>query len=197
MRISDLNPESLTQDQVERLLFTGIFDDEKIGDCILVFGSTNSLSYRLPGAIKLYHKKRAPYLLLSGGTVKGMISEAEIMKQKAISLKVPESAILIEDRSTNTKENILFSLEILKNTFSKQKLHILLVTTMFHMRRCILSAETFFPANYTYTSCPVKDLNTLPGIWYKNPKAKNRALNEAKNLVRYVQSGELKDSLLD
>jgi uncharacterized SAM-binding protein YcdF (DUF218 family) len=57
------------------------------------------------------------------------------MKALAVSLNVPESAIILEDRAKNTYENVKFSKEIL----DKQKWNkILLVSSPYNMRRVSL-----------------------------------------------------------
>lgn len=43
-----------------------------------------------------------------------VISEALAMKNYAVEMNIPEEDILMEDKSTNTKENLLFSTELIK-----------------------------------------------------------------------------------
>jgi len=85
-------------------------------DCILVLGS-HDLRVANLGA-ELYLQGWAPLLVFSGGlgnVTKGIWTETEADKFAAIALKmgVPEHAILIENKSTNTGENILFTQELL------------------------------------------------------------------------------------
>jgi uncharacterized SAM-binding protein YcdF (DUF218 family) len=86
-------------------------------DCILVLGSHDPRVAER-GA-ELYLQGFAPVLIFSGGLgnfTQGLWDEAEADKfaKIAISLGVPEEAILIENKSTNTGENILFTKELLK-----------------------------------------------------------------------------------
>ena len=61
----------------------------------------------------------APLLIFSGGVgalTKGLyggLSEAEYFRDVAVAKGVPESAILVEPRSTNTGENVAFTRELL------------------------------------------------------------------------------------
>ncbi len=86
-------------------------------DCILVLGS-HDVRVAERGA-QLYLQEFAPVLIFSGGLgnfTKDMWDESEADKFAKIALKmgVPESAILIENKSTNTGENILFTQQLLR-----------------------------------------------------------------------------------
>ena len=84
-------------------------------DIILVFGS-NDLRVA-EHAASLFLHGLAPSILFSGArgrmTQAWPETEAETMAQVAREAGVPESAILIENRATNTGENIRFSRELL------------------------------------------------------------------------------------
>jgi len=78
---------------------------------ILVFGS-NDLRVA-EHAASLYHERYAPWILFSGArgrmTQSWPETEAETMARVAMAAGVPASAMLIENRATNTGENIRFS----------------------------------------------------------------------------------------
>lgn len=84
-------------------------------DGILVFGS-NDLRVAAHAA-DLFHAGLAPWLLFSGArgrmTQDWPETEADSMARVARDLGVPDDAILIENRATNTGENIRFSHELL------------------------------------------------------------------------------------
>ena len=84
-------------------------------DCIVGFGCYNEeIALR---AAELYHQGYAPKVLFTGGlgrNTKEMwtVSEAERFAAIAVKAGVPEKNILIENKSTNTAENILFTKEL-------------------------------------------------------------------------------------
>ncbi|WP_265594843.1 YdcF family protein [Haloferula sp. BvORR071] len=84
-------------------------------DVILVFGS-NDLRVA-EHAAELWLRGLAPYLLFSGArgrmTMDWAETEAAAMARVAREKGVPEERILIEDRATNTGENIRFTRELL------------------------------------------------------------------------------------
>ena len=89
---------------------------EKV-DCILALGSHD---LRVPErAADLYLQGFAPLVIMSGGLgnfTQEIWTEKEADKFAAIAIEkgVPEEAILIENNSTNTGENILFTQNLLK-----------------------------------------------------------------------------------
>ena len=89
----------------------------KKADCILVLGSHDTRVAER-GA-ELYLEGWAPLLIFSGGLGRltdGVWSEPEADKfsKIAVAMNVPKHAIFIENRSTNTGENILFTQQLLK-----------------------------------------------------------------------------------
>ena len=71
-------------------------------------------------AANLFLQGHAPLLVVSGGLGKVTAKlfqkpEGELFAERCIALGVPENAIVIENRSTNTGENFTFSRELLLN----------------------------------------------------------------------------------
>lgn len=146
--ISQLQPDKLSDSQLTDLLFKNLEDDNEVGDVIFVPGSSKAVIYRLPKAIQLYNEGRAKKILFSGGVIwEGTnFTEAQLLKQRAIELGIPEEDILTEDLSLHTKENVLASLLILDRAFELHNIkRIIVVTTRYHMRRTLLNLKTFMP----------------------------------------------------
>jgi uncharacterized SAM-binding protein YcdF (DUF218 family) len=85
-------------------------------DCILALGSHDLRVAERAAAIFL--EGWAPILIFSGGLgnlTKGIWDESEASQFAAIAEKlgVPKQAMLIENKSTNTGENILFTQQLL------------------------------------------------------------------------------------
>lgn len=88
----------------------------KKADCIVGFGCYNEDVARR--AAQLYHQGFAPLVLFTGGlgrNTSAMWTESEASRFARIALAegVPETAILLEERSTNSAENLLFSRRLL------------------------------------------------------------------------------------
>lgn len=97
------------------------------------------LAGRIEKGIELYHKNPDAILIMSGGQGNGEdIAEAEAMKQYAIEHGVDENRILVEDQSTDTRENLLNSLALMQEGTGS----IAIVTNAFHVFRALLIANT-------------------------------------------------------
>ena len=88
----------------------------KKADCIVAFGCYNEDVARR--AAQLYHQGLAPLVLFTGGlgrNTSSMWTESEASRFATIALAegVPATAILREEQSTNSAENLLFSRRML------------------------------------------------------------------------------------
>ncbi len=123
------------------------FSKEPVGEpqyCIILgaqwktSGPSIVLQYRLDKAIEFLEEHSDTKVIVSGG--KGSnepISEAEGMFGYLVEAGIPEDRIIMEDRSTNTYENLIFSEEYLEKTADS----IVLVTNNFHMFRALKIAQ--------------------------------------------------------
>lgn len=93
---------------------------------------------RLTNALWLWRAGRVRYILVSGGSG-AMLKKAHTEAADLITLLhlagVPDSVILKEDRSRNTRENALFTQQILAKRPELDTL--ILVTSAFHQRRAL------------------------------------------------------------
>lgn len=111
-------------------------------DAILVFAggvgesgkAGQGYEERVDYAAGLYRHGYADKLIFSSGYAY-FLEEALVMKAVAISLKIPDSSIILEDRAKSTYENVKFTKEILDNNKMNS---ILLVSSPYHMRRALL-----------------------------------------------------------
>lgn len=99
-------------DELAKVIWNYMLMHQKLekADLIICFGSHDLRSAQW--AAKLYLDGYAPKILFSGkqeGETSQQESEALQYRAKAMELGVPDSAILVEDQSTNTGENIQFA----------------------------------------------------------------------------------------
>ncbi len=79
-------------------------------------------------------------LILSGGRgADEKVSEGEAMKRYALQQGVAKSNILVEEQSSTTRENLLFSQAVIEDFAEKG--NILVVTTRYHVLRALLLAK--------------------------------------------------------
>jgi len=89
---------------------------------------------RLKQAVDLYKAGYARSVILSSGYVY-TLHEAEVMRASAIDEGVPASAIILEERASNTYQNVRFVDEMLRARGWKR---VLLVSSPYHMRRALM-----------------------------------------------------------
>ncbi|MFC4322309.1 YdcF family protein [Litchfieldia salsa] len=99
-----------------------------------VKGTTPSLSlqYRIDAAAEYLNENENTIAIASGGQGPGEdISEAEAIKKELMNQGISESRIFIENQSTSTDENIMFSKKFISNEMKVG----LLVTNDYHVFR--------------------------------------------------------------
>jgi len=135
--------------------YLGMHQQPRKADCIVGFGNFNADIARR--AAELYLQGYAPRILFTGGLGRNtsrLFTEPEAVRfaKAAMDCGVPERDIILEARSTNTKENIDFMREI----FEKQNIphdHVLGVHQPFMERRIVAALGVYWPElNFTVTS---------------------------------------------
>ena len=161
MKLSTLDRSTINESIVEDILFSIPMDDFQKGDLILVFGTSVFLEERMDKAIELYFQNRAPRMLLSGGRGNGStIEESVLMKKYALERGVLEKDILIETDSNNTTENVLSSLLVLQKVGLLQDIRqVLVVTSIYHIKRCMLTLSRYMPDWISYSYCPAGSIS--------------------------------------
>ena len=119
-----------------------------------VYGTTPENAYaslvlreRLDAAINYFSDHPDSPIIVTGGQGKNeAVTEASIMKAYLIDRGIPEDKIYVEDKSTDTHENFLFSSEIIEeNALSKT---IVVATNEFHEYRALnIAASLGFDAS--------------------------------------------------
>src|SRR5258706_4413608 len=105
-------------DELAKILwdFNKLNNEIEKSDCIIVLGS-NDTRVAERGS-QLFLEDYAPLIVFSGGfgrlsNKNWTKSEAETFADVALKMGIPSDKILIENKSTNTGENIKYSLKLL------------------------------------------------------------------------------------
>lgn len=123
----------------------------------------NHAADRLWHAMRLYRAGKAPRVLVTGGPMHSdKVSEADRLAMLLQEIGVPESALLIERRSRNTRENATNSAALLNGLVTGP---VLLVTSATHMPRAVRLFEAagiaVIPAATDYRA-------PIDGAWGRN-----------------------------
>ena len=123
-------------------------DESAPADCIIVLGAGTDgkmpspvFRERLHHAVTLYQEGYSDIILLTGGYSPGNEhSDAWIAGAYLQSLGIPEDAVLLEERSTITQENLRFAKEIMEN---ENLSTCILVSDPLHMKRSMMMAKEY------------------------------------------------------
>ncbi len=121
-----------------------------------VHGKTPSrvLNQRIKATYDFLTEHPEAKAILSGGQGKGEdITEASCMKEKLVAMGIDESRLYLEEKSTSTKENFMFSKKLLDEIAPNTK-EITVISSDTHLyRACFIASEEGFSAKgyYAYT----------------------------------------------
>ena len=201
MRLTEINTQNITDDINKKVLFSTIKSKFLEADCLIIFGCHLKplLDERLDCAIKILKSKKVDTILLTGGIgVNGNFNESEYMKKALLNFGIAENKILVDDKSTTTEENIVNSIQILRDNNLINNKKIVLVSNQAHLRRIgmelkkQLGGDKFdiiyeYPENSIISFDNVKNDNDL----------RNLATNEVKKIIRFIEQGIVDDEEID
>lgn len=126
----------------------GKLDNKTKCDVAIVLGAATSgeevspvYRERINHGIWLYENGYVDYLILTGGVGEGSEkSDAYVAKQYAIEKGVPEQAILIEEQSTITEENLEYAKTIMDAHAMDTAI---IISDPLHMKRAMLMANDY------------------------------------------------------
>jgi len=164
-------------------------DQVPSGGCIIVLGGVveapilprvdiefNGAIDRVYKAAELFRAGKAPYVIVTGGNQpwsESGTAEAELIREVLMEWGVPEDAIFLEGSSRNTRENALYSQNIINAIACEQPL---LVTSAAHMQRAV-AAFSSVGTGVTPVVTDVRVAGTgLPGVMDFFPSAQALAM---------------------
>lgn len=138
-------------------------NNKEASEYVIVLGAGihgEDLSQTLKGRVKkaikyINNVEENMYIVLSGGQGEGEdIPEALAMKRYLLDNGIDEERIILEDKSTNTKENLEFSKVIIEDKENRkiEDINITIITTDFHAFRSNMLAKNFGYKNIKLTT---------------------------------------------
>ena len=160
-------------------------------DCILVLGSHDTRVAERGAA--LYLEGWAPVLLLSGclgALTRGAWDrpEAEVFADIAVRMGVPEDRILIENRSTNTGENIRFSRQLLREK-GIQTDRIIAVHKPYAERRAYATIKKVWPEVEVIAASPCLAFHEYPNGEISEKKMIHVMVGDLQRVMLYGEKG--------
>ena len=148
MKLSLINNENLTDDMVDKIVYSDTCDNLKNTTYGIVFGNSMLIKERVNTAYDAYKSGRIKKVIFSGGSNgvsnqnNDTVAEAVKMRKLAIKLGIKEEDILIDDKSNNSFENVKNSFDLIKD---QNITEIAIITSEFHLKRCYAIIKKNFP----------------------------------------------------
>ncbi|MCZ2458485.1 MAG: YdcF family protein [Chitinophagales bacterium] len=160
-------------------------------ECILTLGSHDlRVADR---AAELFYQNMAPLIIMSGGL--GNLTkelwkekEADLFAKRAVSLGVPEENILIENRSTNTGENIRFTRDLLASKGMDPESFIL-VQKPYMERRTFATFKKQWPGKDFSVTSPQISFEDYPSQEIPVERVINIMVGDLQRIVEYPAKG--------
>ena len=167
--------------------FLAVSDEIHKSDAIVVLSGDDGA--RLEQGVALYREGYAPLLILVGGGEANHPPAAEVMARQAAALGVPADAILLVTQSHSTREDALFTMELISN---RRLDTAILVTSPYHQRRASLAfARVFRGSGVMVSSHPVQDDTWRAESWWMDAYTAQTTLVEFAKLAYYGLNGYL------
>lgn len=191
MYLSNLDVQKTNFQVLEEIIFPIVSSTEQIPFCqaALVLGTSHPNIDRTPEAVKQYKSGNCGKLVMSGGvywdTEYGRLTEAEYMQRYAMDNGVPEKDIVLDNMARTTIENMLCGAIAMHREFNyiSEVKDLMLITSLYHMRRSMLIAEELLPKRMRVHPCPAFGI-----IDKSNWKNSESGINRVKAEVGYIKA---------
>lgn len=160
-------------------------------DCILVLGSHDLRPAER--AAELFIEGYAPFILFTGGVGNFTMNlwtkpEAEMFAEVAMKIGVPHAAILLECKSTNTGENILFSKQLLQERNIPVR-NLILVQKPYMERRSFATIRKQWPEVEVVVTSPSISFEDYPNEEIPVEKVINIMVGDLQRIIEYPKKG--------
>lgn len=184
--ITKLDNDNLTKDDIDEInsLMFNFHDEITSPDLILVLASSSIK--RIEKAIELSKKYYLKILISGANYLKNdQMYEYEKYYIYAITHDINKDNLIIESNSHNTKENIIYSLNLIKDKYH----NIIIISSSQHLLRVKLTLEKELRknniTNLNYYLVPSYASLVPKDTWYNKSKAKEIIKGELERLIKY------------
>ena len=184
--ITKLDNDNLTKDDIDEInsLMFNFHDEITYPDLILVLASSSI--NRIEKAIELSKKYNLKILISGANYLKNdQMYEYEKYYIYAITHGINKGNLIIESNSHNTKENIIYSLNLIKDKYH----NIIIISSSQHLLRVKLTLEKELRknniTNLNYYLVPSYASLVPKDNWYNKSKAKEIIKGELERLIKY------------
>jgi uncharacterized SAM-binding protein YcdF (DUF218 family) len=158
-------------------------------DLAFVFGTRHPDPARI--AADLFVRGVVGHVVLSGGKsrVDGT-DEARTHLKILLDRGVPREAILVEDRSNNTYENVVLALPDIAARIGLNGIRsVVAVAKWYHSRRAVMTLKRHFPPGTRYYVASYEPDGFERANWHRREPVVRRVIKEWHAIPRYLEQG--------
>ena len=162
-------------------------------DIALVFGTRHQEA--INRVYELYQNKFINKILVSGGInrVTGKNEAFEICR-KLMNLGIEQRDIVLEDQSTNSLENVLFSKKVIDEKFGFNNIKkIIAVVKHYHSRRALMTLKKYFPKTIKLIPVTYEIYGFTKDNWSANEIGREKVISEWKKIRIYLNKGDIEE----
>jgi uncharacterized SAM-binding protein YcdF (DUF218 family) len=162
----------------------------KPADLLFVFGTSEDVARRADEAVRLWREGFCRWSIVSGGITPGSkLSECEIIKAAMVERGVPPERILEEHRSTNTGENVMFSLSVIEAALGLENIRsVICLGNSWTARRYPMTLHQHWP-EVEKMLVTVDSFGVPLALWHTHPVLRRRILHEWDKIEPYMARG--------
>lgn len=198
MKLSLIKDSDINDEIVQKVVFDGVEDKSgEKGDCMLVLGGMCPLIDRVPKAAEIYRGGFCAHAVFSGGvywdTVYGRLTEADSMARLAEELGMSKEHIIRDNLATTTEENMVCGALAMGREIGFEKVkRVLLITSLYHMKRSKLIADLYLPPYMESVCVPAYGYIT-PENWDDGGEMRRKTIREVTMTRLLIEQGFIKD----
>ncbi len=166
-------------------------------DLAFVFGTYHPEPAHI--AVRLVKRGIVSRVILTGGTNQ-RIGENEAGKHLGILLRsgISRECIIIEDRSTNTQENVVFGLrEAAKCLALRDIRSVIVIAKWYHCRRAMMTLKRHMPNGARYSAVTYVVDGIARSEWWQTAEGIQRVMKEQALIPKYRESGDVAEITAD
>jgi DUF218 domain len=150
----------------------------------LVFGTRHGVGKFGDDIWYLHDRGYFENLIVSGGvTAQGAPPEAELILQAVVKRGIPRDIIVLEDKATNTGENVIFARDKLNGHTIEE---ILLIGKISSKRRYVMTVKKQWPEIRRICCHGVNYFSCGKNQWWKDDEFRRRVISEYRRIPSYI-----------
>lgn len=146
-------------------------------------------------AARLYHLDVIPAVVVTGGPNR-LTGEPEALLHREILLAagVPPERVIVEDRSTNTLENVTLALPLIAAQFALESVEsVLAICKWMHARRALMTLKRHLPPGIRYYVHTYYPDGITPENWPTSDEGRARVLKNWEGIPHYLAADHIAD----